>query len=182
MSGQTNSLNNGHSDADARLRRLDNIDLQLVDLLMSGHTSRQSAQILERPVSTIQRRVRLLIQNGALKPTFELGYSRLKIKKGFLHVYLNNGNFSSVVRKLLTFDGIYCAGVHLGNSDVIGTFIFGDSGEVLDLIALAKKMEGVERVVWSEEVYSKSSTPGLARILGNRNSGRSKKNSNKLSL
>jgi Lrp/AsnC family transcriptional regulator for asnA, asnC and gidA len=146
--------------------RLDEVDLKLIDLLLSGHTTRQSAQILERPLSTIQRRARLLIQNGALKPTFELGYSRLRVKKGFLHVYLDDGNVSDAVDKLLARDGIYSVGAHIGNSDIVGFFVFQDSREVLDLIAWTKQMNGVERVVWSEEVYAMSTSPKLTKILG----------------
>ncbi|HVX02659.1 MAG TPA: hypothetical protein VHA09_05860 [Nitrososphaera sp.] len=156
--------------------RLDETDLKLIDLLLSGHTTRQSAQLLEKPLSTIQRRARLLIQNGALRPTFELGYSKLRIKKGFLHVYLNDGNIQSMVDRLLAYDGVFCVGVHLGNSDIIGTFVFSDSREVLDLISQTKDMEGVERVVWSEEVYAMSTSPKLTRILGkNRRYGKASK-------
>lgn len=156
--------------------RLDDVDLKLIDLLLSGHTARQSAQILERPLSTIQRRARLLIQNGALRPTFELGYSKLRIKKGFLHVYMADGNIQSTVDQLLAHDGVFCVGVHLGNSDIIGTFVFSDSREVLDLIAQTKDIEGVERIVWSEEVYARSTSPKLTKILGrNRQYGKASK-------
>ena len=145
--------------------RLDSIDLRLIDHLMSGKSSRESARILNRPVSTIQRRARLLIQHGILKPTFELGYSKLGMKKGFLHVYLADGNISEIFKKLLTREGIFSVGVHLGNSDVIGEFVFRDSREVLELIAWSKHQEGVERVVWSEEVYSESTSPKIEKII-----------------
>jgi len=164
----------GDSNARADLR-LDEVDLKLIDLLMSGHTTRQSAQLLEKPLSTIQRRARLLVQNGAIKPTFELGYSKLRIKKGFLHVYLSDGNIKSTVDKLLAYDGVFCVGVHLGNSDIIGTFAFSDSRQVLDLISRTKEMEGVERIVWSEEVYAISTSPKLTKILGKNGHGKASK-------
>ena len=37
-------------------RHPDKTDLELMDLLLSGHTSRGSAKLLNKPVSTIQRR------------------------------------------------------------------------------------------------------------------------------
>lgn len=175
LSEHTNHLqDDGNADTRAGLR-LDEIDLKLIDLLLSGHTTRQSAQLLEKPLSTIQRRARLLIQNGAIKPTYELGYSKLRIKKGFLHVYLSDGNVRSTVDKLLAYDGVFLVGVHLGNSDIIGTFVFSDSQEVLDLISRTKEMEGVERIVWSEEVYAISTSPKLTKILGKNRYGKASK-------
>jgi Lrp/AsnC family transcriptional regulator, regulator for asnA, asnC and gidA len=144
--------------------RLDTIDLKLMDLLMSGYTARQSAQKLGKPVSTIQRRARLLVERGALKPTYELGYSKLGIKKGFLHVYMEDGNVSDTADNILKRDGMFSVGVHLGNSDIVGFFVFRDSREVLDLIAWAKDLDGVDKVVWSEEVYSMYSSPNLPSV------------------
>ena len=145
--------------------RLDSIDLKLMDLIILGISSRECAKILNKPVSTIQRRARLLVQRGFLKPTIELRHNRLGLKKGFLHVYLEDGNVSEIVDKLLARDGIYSASAHLGNSDVIGMFVYRDSRDVLDLITWAKHQQGVERVVWSEEVYSKRANPKIEKII-----------------
>jgi hypothetical protein len=156
------------SNSSRRPIRLDATDLTLAELLISGHTTKESAKILEKPVSTIQRRGRLLIQRGVLKPTFELGFSRLGIKKGFLHIYLNDGDLSVTVDKLLARDGVFSVGVHLGNSDIVGLFAFNDSRQVLDLIEWAKHQAGVEQIVWSEEVYARNTRPKLAKIIGQR--------------
>ncbi len=45
----------------ARRQSVDELDLQLIDLLFAGKSSRNCAAILKKPVSTVQRRVRLLI-------------------------------------------------------------------------------------------------------------------------
>ncbi len=153
---------------------LDRVDIKLIDMMLSGLTPRQSAEQMGKPVSTIQRRARLLIKDGILRPNFELGYSKLGIKKGLLHVYLKDGNISEIVDKLQMRKGIFVVSVHLGNSDIIATFIFKDSRDVLDLIAWTKRLPGVEKVVWSEEVYSQYGNPGLQTIIGNGN-GRSSK-------
>lgn len=162
-----NKKNNGNnSDIKThRKQRVDNLDLQLIDLLLAGESSRQCANILKKPISTTQRRVRLLIQGGILKPMFELGYSELGVKRGFLHVYLQDGNIGEIKSKLLSRDGIYSIGVHIGNSDIVGQFVFRDSREVLDLISWSKHLEGVEKVVWSEEVYQESASPKLTSVL-----------------
>ena len=147
-----------------RKHKVDNLDLQLIGMSMAGKSSRACADILKKPISTTQRRIRLLIQGGILRPTFELGYSELGLKKGFLHVYLEDGNIEDTKNKLLTRDGIYSVGVHLGNSDIVGQFVFKDTREVLNLMAWAKHLEGVQRVVWSEEVFEESANPQLIDV------------------
>ena len=44
--------------------------------------------------------------------------------------------------------------IHIGNSDIVGLFVFKETQQLLDIITECKKIEGVERVVWSEEVMS----------------------------
>jgi hypothetical protein len=43
--------------------------------------------------------------------------------------------------------------VRVGNSDVVGEFVYEDSEQLVDLISKVKELENIERVVWSEEVY-----------------------------
>jgi hypothetical protein len=43
--------------------------------------------------------------------------------------------------------------IHIGNSDVVGEFVYEDSEQLVDLISKVKELENIERVVWSEEVY-----------------------------
>ncbi len=151
----------------ARRQRVDELDLQLIDLLFAGKSSRNCAGILKKPVSTVQRRVRLLIQRGVLRPTFKLGYSELELKRGLLHIYLNDGSIQDVTSKLLLRDGLHSVGAHLGNSDLVGQFVYRASREVLELIGWAKHLDGVSRVVWSEEVYEETGSPRLSKIFKN---------------
>ena len=37
-------------------------------------------------------------------------------------------------------------------------FVFKDAGQLLDIMNQAKKTEGVDRVVWSEEVFAMHAT------------------------
>lgn len=150
-----------------RKLRLDELDIELIDLLFSGTSSRKCAEILKKPVSTIQRRVRQLIQNGYLRPMFGLGYSELRLKRGFLHVYLKDGSTQNVMAKLLPRIGIHSVGIHLGNSDLVAHFVYHDSRDVLELIGWTKHLEGVSKVLWSEEVSSESTSPKLAGMFTN---------------
>jgi hypothetical protein len=45
------------------------------------------------------------------------------------------------------------SGIHVGNSDIVGEFVYEDSEQLVDLISHVKEMDSVERVLWSEEVY-----------------------------
>lgn len=58
--------------------------------------------------------------------------------------------------KFLDLQGVVSASAHLGNSDIVLEFVFEDSGEVLKLISTVKHLNGVQKVVWSEEVYTLS--------------------------
>jgi hypothetical protein len=49
--------------------------------------------------------------------------------------------------------GILSVAVHIGNSDLVALFIYKDTGQLLRTINEAKKIKGVERVLWSEEIY-----------------------------
>lgn len=151
----------------------DELDLKLIEFLLCGNTVRQCASALKKPLSTIQRRVRLLIEKGALIPTFELGYSELGIKRGLLHVYLKDGHIEETIKNLLAREGILSVAVHLGNSDLVGTFVYKESMEVLDLISEVKNLEGIDKIVWSEEVYEVATNPKLQGIFGKKDAARS---------
>ena len=40
-----------------------------------------------------------------------------------------------------------------GNSDLVALFIYKDSKKLLDIISETNLIQGVNRVLWSEEVY-----------------------------
>ncbi|MEO9295687.1 MAG: Lrp/AsnC family transcriptional regulator [Nitrososphaera sp.] len=131
---------------------MDDLDVKVLNLLLSGSDSKTIAKELGKPLSTVQRRIRNMTTQGIIRYSSELNYPKLGLKKGLIHVYLQDGDMRSAAKKLLDFEGILEVATHIGNSDLVGTFVFTDSKEVLDLIANAKKLEGVEKVAWSEEV------------------------------
>lgn len=69
------------------------------------------------------------------------------------HVYLVDGNIDQVVRKISTFDAVTSVGIHIGNSDLIANTVYKDSRQLLQTISNIKEIEGVDRILWSEEVY-----------------------------
>ena len=58
-----------------------------------------------------------------------------------------------MAEELLSREGIMSAGIHVGNSDIVGEFVYEDSEQLVDLISHEKKKDEVDRVVWSEEVF-----------------------------
>ena len=51
-------------------------------------------------------------------------------------------------------DGILSSSVPVGNSEIVGEFVYKDSDELVDTISNLKHLDGVSRVLWSEEVFS----------------------------
>jgi len=121
--------------------------------MILGVENKAISEELRTPLSTIQRRTRILLRSGYVNHTYQPNYKKLGLKKGLLHVYLRTGNMKKVAEDLLASDGIMSAGVHVGNSDIVGEFVYEDSAQLVDLISHVKSIDGVDRVVWSEEVF-----------------------------
>ncbi len=135
-----------------------------------GFENKAIANELKIPLSTMQRRTRLLLRSGYVSHIFQLNYKKLGLKKGLLHVYLRTGNMKKIADDLLSSDGIMSVGVHVGNSDIVAEFVHEDTEQLVDLISYVKEMDEVERVLWSEEVYllagkKDSRTSVLKRII-----------------
>jgi len=137
-----------------RLKTLDIVDYKIIALLVTGDDNKEISSKLHIPLSTIQRRTREILMNGIVRIRFEPNFRRLGIKKGLLHVYLTNGDIKEIVTKVSKMDGILSSSVHVGNSDVVGEFVYEDSEQLVDTISHLKHLDGVSRVLWSEEVYS----------------------------
>jgi DNA-binding Lrp family transcriptional regulator len=132
--------------------KMDDLDLELIPLLMAGLDSKEIAKKMQKPLSTIQRRKRVLFERGLLELRVIPNYKKLGFKRGLLHVYVSNGDAQLIGEKLVGLKGIISASLHIGNSDIVGEFVYRDSSEILSLISDVKSIEGVEHTVWSEEV------------------------------
>jgi len=131
---------------------LDDRDREILGSMLSGFNNREIASRLKIPMSTVQRRTRNLFERGIVKNKTELDYKKLGFRSGLLHVYLNDGNIHAAAEMVAKIRGMLTTSIHIGNSDVVGLFVFKEADHLLDIMSEAKKIEGVERVVWSEEV------------------------------
>ena len=162
---------------------LDNTDFKIISLLITNHDNTQISQELRIPLSTIQRRVRNILLSGIVTTRVQPDFKRLGIKKGLMHVYLRNGDIKDRAYEVAKMDGMLSVSVHVGNSDVVGEFVYEDSEQLIDAISNIKHMDGVDRVLWSEEVYSVPVDPenvlsSFKRMWNKNSNGMNRKNNN----
>lgn len=138
---------------EAKLSKMDKKDIRIIGALISGLDNRRISTEFGIPLSTVQRRARVIVQSGLLQLNYKPNYTRLGLKKGMVHIYLNNGNLKPTAEKISAMEGITSVSIHIGNSDIVGDFVYQDSEQIIDIVSSIKKLDGVEKAVWSEEVY-----------------------------
>lgn len=147
-----------HDGAKSLLDTLGYRDREILQLLLAGMSNGAIANRLQILLSTVQRRSRKLFERGIAKSRIELDYEKLGLRRGLLHVYMRDGDVQVLAKKVASIRGMQTTSIHIGNSDVLGFFVFKDAGQLLDIMNQAKKTEGVDRVVWSEEVFAMHAT------------------------
>ena len=147
-------LDKNVSGNEVNILRIDDIDIKIIELLTFGHSNKQVSDKLGVPLSTVQRRTRKLGEKELIVTRTEPNYEKLGFKRGLIHVYLSKGEIDSVGLKLSKLRGIISASVHVGNSDLVGFFIYRTTKQLLKMTTDVKQIPGVEKVMWSEEVYS----------------------------
>lgn len=49
-------------------------------------------------------------------------------------------------------EGIISVAIHVGNSDILAEFVYINADSLVGIISSIKKIEGVERIMWSQEI------------------------------
>src|SRR5579884_4084908 len=80
---------------------VDKLDLELLSLLERGFDNKKIAKATEIPLSTIQRRTRLLFKRGLATSRIEHDYAKLGYKKGFLCMRLKGGRIEPLAEELM---------------------------------------------------------------------------------
>jgi DNA-binding Lrp family transcriptional regulator len=159
------SPNKERKSLDSSKFRIDKLDIRIIELLIAGKNNKYIAGKTNTPLSTVQRRTRKLFEKELLNSKVELNYEKLGYKRGFLHVYLSDGGLKEVGETIGSRPGILSVAVHIGNSDLVCLFIYKNSRQLLDIISETKLVQGVNRVLWSEEVYFIPMKEGKFNIL-----------------
>lgn len=143
------AINNNNSVTNS----LDKTDFRIVSLLVLGYDNKTISSTLNIPLSTIQRRTRLILQSELVTQEYQPNFKMLGIKKGLLHTYLRDGKLRKTAEKISEMEGILSVTIHVGNSDIVSEFVYDNSEDLVDIIASIKDIEGVTHIVWSEEIY-----------------------------
>jgi len=152
-----NHIKNGHTSnakKNGSSRNIDEIDMQLLPLMLAGYSTNEIGQKTEKPLSTIQRRVKRLITAGYVVPVLHLNFRKFGLRRGLLQFKCTSANLKEAVRKISAIRGVESVGAYLGSLDVIANVVYSDSSEVLDIIAEAQKLDLISDVRWSEEIHS----------------------------
>lgn len=137
-----------------RLFKLDATDHEIIKLLLSNYESIAISKKLDIPLSTIQRRMRKLFEQDIVRKKIELNYGKVGYKRGMLHIFLKKGFLDEIGKKIVQLQGILSVSVQVGNSDLVAILVYKDSHDLLDIISDIKSLDGIEKVLWSEEVYN----------------------------
>jgi hypothetical protein len=151
MKSPSEKINN--NNANYFLSQMDKTDFKIISLMVLGQDNKQISSTLKIPLSTIQRRTRRILQSEMVKVEYQPNFKLLGIAKGLLHVYLRDGQLRRTGQKISEMEGILSSSIHVGNSDVVSEFVYENSEDLVDIIAEIKQIEGVDRVLWSEEIF-----------------------------
>ncbi len=142
-------ITNNHNDIQSQM---DKTDFRIISLLVLGYDNKKISSTLKIPLSTIQRRTRRILLSEIVKLEYIPNFKMLGIKKGLLHTYLRDGQLRKTAEKISEMEGILSVTIHVGNSDVVSEFVYENSEDLVDIIAQIKQIQGVQQVVWSEEI------------------------------
>jgi DNA-binding Lrp family transcriptional regulator len=122
--------------------------------MVANLDNKQISMELKAPISTIQRRIRKLIQKGIIALRAEINAEVLGLKRGVVHVYISNSNIDQIATVISNLDLVDSVEICLGNSDMNANIIYTENMQVIDTILNTKKIIGVEKILWVEKVYT----------------------------
>lgn len=143
---------------------LDKQDYKILNLMIQDSDNKAIAEELRIPLSTVQRRSRVLLREGFVKHKLQPDYHKLGLMNGLLHIYTTTSNMRQISENLLSYDGIMSTGIHVGDSDITAEFVYEDSEQITDLISHVKAMNAVNKTVWTEVAYLQEKDHGLSTI------------------
>ena len=134
-------------------RKIDEVDLELIDLLQQGYDNKRIAKTMDSPLSTVQRRTRLIFENGLASSRVEADYAKIGYKKGFLVICPKGCKISKIIEILQKISGIISISANIGNFPIICTIVYRNTEELYELISKVQELDNVKDVLWSEEIY-----------------------------
>ena len=107
------------------------------------------------------------IEDETVSVKTEVNREKMGIKRGVIHVYIHNGDLDQTIHKINNVHSVESVEVHIGNSERVGNGPYADSKQLIRTISDIKHIEGVVKILWSEEVYNvKSNNNVILDLLG----------------
>ena len=134
---------------------IDKIDLKLIEWVVSSPANKnykQMSNMLGISLSTVQRRLRNLIQKGVIVSKFHVDYEKIGYRTGLIHVYKMDGNSKEIIKNISKLEGITSIETHIGDSDILVSVIYKKSSDLYDIINSIKHIRGIKGVTWSERI------------------------------
>lgn len=134
---------------------IDETDLKLIELMISSpaiNNNRQMSTKLGTSLSTVQRRLRNLIQIGVLVSKFQVDYEKIGYRTGLIDVFKMKGNSNETVKAISKLKGIPSIENHIGDSQILVSVVYKLSSNLSDIIDGITQMEGVQGITWSERI------------------------------
>lgn len=134
---------------------IDETDLKLIELMISSPANKNNKQMstmLGISLSTVQRRLRNLIEKGVIVSRLHVDYEKLGYRTGLIHVYKMNGNSKEIVKTISKLKGITSVENYIGDSDILVSVVYKMSSDLSDIIDSIKHIDGIKGVTWSERI------------------------------
>ena len=134
---------------------IDETDLKLIELMISNpaiNNNRQMSTKLGISLSTVQRRLRNLIQKRVLVSKFHVDYEKIGYRTGLIHVFKMKGNSNETVKAISKLKGITSIENHIGDSHILVGVVYKLSSDLSDVLDGITQMESVQRITWSERI------------------------------
>lgn len=133
---------------------IDNLDFRIISLMVLGQDNKKIASTLKMPLSTIQRRTKRILESEIVNIEYVPNFKILDIKTSLLYIYVRHSQIQYIAEKIAELNGILSCSIHVGNSDIVSEFIYSDNSvDLVKIIGAIKEIDGVEKVLWSEEVF-----------------------------
>ena len=134
--------------------KVDETDIEIINYMLAGYSSVEIAQKTSKPLSTVQRRSRHVMDKGYIVPVMHLNFKKFGLRRGVLHFKCKTTDLQEAVEKLAAIKGVESVSGYLGSLEVIANVVYADSAEVLDIIGKARELNVVTDASWSEEIHS----------------------------
>ena len=134
---------------------IDEIDQKIIELMVSSPSiknNKQISTILGISLSTVQRRLRNLVEKGVIVTKLHVDYEKIGYRTGLIHVFKMKGNSNETVKAISKLKGVTSIENHIGDSHVLVGVVYRLSSDLSDIIDGITQMDSVQGITWSERI------------------------------